>query len=379
MATFQSTEKYTKETGDEKTSNPLPLSTHTVLAEVATTQWCESCHPWNNDIYTAYGSGAYDFEYVEMIMEDSSHNILNTEVRSGSQLYSYGIPGWPLTFFDGNYQQINGNDPDLLPGTITTCGNRVVADIDASLSVQWLGNGQLSFTLTIQNNGGSQYNGHIRVFITEIVSRYLTHGGANYHHGCLGFAFNKDISITTYGTYIDSTTWDGNDHSDSSGNDFGDITSDNILVILGVYNSNDGYIDETVATTPQTTQTNRSPTKPIITGVTNGSTNVSYTYTVVSTDLDDDTLQYTFDWGDSATNSSGFLPNGTSYTANHSWTTPGPHTITVTATDNKTQDYSTMIITIKAEEKKPSTPGFELVFVIGAIVVAMLLRRKKLV
>jgi hypothetical protein len=36
-----------------------------------------------------------------------------------------------------------------------------------------------------------------------------------------------------------------------------------------------------------------------------------------------------------------------------------------------------MIITINAEEKKPSTPGFELVFVIGAIAVSMFLLRKK--
>jgi PKD repeat protein len=138
------------------------------------------------------------------------------------------------------------------------------------------------------------------------------------------------------------------------------------------------HTDTTTCTITQNiTQPNRPPTKPILTGTITGSTNTPYTYTVVSTDPDNDTIQYTFDWGDSTTNSSGFLPNGTSYTANHSWTTLGQYTITVTVTDNQTQNSSSMIITINAEEKKPSTPGFGLVIVLCSIAVAMFLWRKK--
>ena len=124
-------------------------------------------------------------------------------------------------------------------------------------------------------------------------------------------------------------------------------------------------------------QPNKPPTKPIITGTITGSTNTQYSYTVVSTDPDNDIIQYTFDWGDSATLSSGFLPNGTSYIVNHSWTTPGQYTLMVTVTDNHTESSSSMTINIYAEEKNPSTPGFELVFALCTIVVAMFLWRKK--
>jgi len=38
----------------------------------------------------------------------------------------------------------------------------------------------------------------------------------------------------------------------------------------------------------------------------------------VSTDEDNDTIKYTFDWDDDTTDESRFLPNGTSFTINHS-------------------------------------------------------------
>jgi chitodextrinase len=196
----------------------------------------------------------------------------------------------------------------------------------------------------------------------------------------------------------ENITFDGSKSSDSDGTitkwfwDFGDTTNGtgqtvthafsqvgNYTVTLTV-TDNEGatHTDTTTCTiTQNTTQPNRPPTKPVITGVMTGLTNTQYTYTVVATDPDNDTIQYTFYWGDSTTNSSGFLPNGTSFSINHSWATPGPHTITVTGTDNQTESYSSMIVNINAEEKKPSTPGFELVFVIGAIAVALFLWRKK--
>jgi PKD repeat protein len=194
-------------------------------------------------------------------------------------------------------------------------------------------------------------------------------------------------------------TFDGSKSSDSDGTimkwfwDFGDNTSGtgktvahtfsqagNYTITLTV-TDDDGaaHTDTTTCKITQnnTTQPNRPPTKPIITGTITGSTNTQYSYTVVSTDPDNDIIQYAFDWGDSATLSSGFLPNGTSYIVNHSWTTPGQYTLTVTVTDNQTESSSSMIINIYAEEKNPSTPGFELVFALCTIVVAMFLWRKK--
>jgi hypothetical protein len=104
----------------------------------------------------------------------------------------------------------------------------------------------------------------------------------------------------------------------------------------------------TCVITPQ----NRQPTTPIITGPTKGTKNTIYTYTAVSTDADNDTIKYTFNWGEpvSQPQSSGFLPNGTSYTANHSWATAGRYEVTVTATDNHTTSSSKITVYIDAEQ-----------------------------
>jgi len=96
---------------------------------------------------------------------------------------------------------------------------------------------------------------------------------------------------------------------------------------------------------------NIPPSDPIINGTQNGKKNTTYTYTVVSTDDDNDTLQYMFHFGDTSdliwNTTLEFLPNGTTTTINHSWSTWGIYTIKVKAYDNKTYsgitDYVVLI------------------------------------
>ena len=101
-------------------------------------------------------------------------------------------------------------------------------------------------------------------------------------------------------------------------------------------------------TTCVITQPNRPPTTPIILGPTNGTKNTMYTYTVLSTDADNDTIQYTIDCGDLVSRSSGFLPNATNYTVNHSWAAAGRYSVTVTVTDNQTESSAKMTVYIDA-------------------------------
>jgi hypothetical protein len=120
------------------------------------------------------------------------------------------------------------------------------------------------------------------------------------------------------------------------------------------------------------TQPNRPPTAPIITGPTNGTKNTMYTYTAFSTDADNDTIHYTFDWGEPVSPSSGFLPNGSSFTVNHSWATPGRYNLTVTVTDNQTESSSKITVFINTVKTLKKTPGIEPVFLISAIIVAVI-------
>ncbi len=218
---------------------------HTVFAGIALTQGCVPCHNWNQEIYNAYISGGYDFHYSSMIVWDKNGDVLNRKAYDWDS--KYGVTTYPTSIFDGDYLRILGNSPEEIPDVLNTCGNRTVANITANLTLSWVGNATINVTAAIQNNEATQYNGSIRAFITEIVSRYETAQGDNFYYGFLDFAFDENITISAGGSYTNSTNWNGNDHGDEQGNDFGDINAHNIQVILAVYNSDNGYVDETAA------------------------------------------------------------------------------------------------------------------------------------
>jgi hypothetical protein len=231
-----------------ETLNPIESNinnTHTVFTGVATVQFCECCDEWSQYVYNQYNSGNYDFHYVEMIMFDHDGYKLNLEAIKWRNNYS--ISAIPTTVFDNDYKRTQGNNPDSFTDNINSSGNRIVANITANMTASWLGNATIKIEVSIKNNEQSQYNGFIRVYITEIVSRYTTYYGNPFHFGFLDFAINKQISIDAGGNYFKNVTWNGNEHEDSHGDDFGDIESDNIQLLLEIFNTNDdGYLDETV-------------------------------------------------------------------------------------------------------------------------------------
>jgi chitodextrinase len=259
-----------------------------------------------------------------------------------------------------------------------------------------------------------------------------------------------------YQGLINSTIlFDGSLSYDPDGNitkwlwDFGDNTNANEMTVyhsfseVGIYTVTLTVTDNKGASNTDTTtcvirQSNRSPTKPTISGPTSGTKNTMYTYTAASTDPDKDPLQYTFEWGGSISQLSGFLPNGMNYSVNHNWTTAGRYNLTVTVNDSQTESSSKITIyidaiqtrgagylldndgdgiydafysdethqTVSVQKKDDSylidkdgdgnweyvynatygltsyqeprkTPGYDLVFTLGAIAVVLLLSRKR--
>ena len=314
--------------GDPK-SNPRDY-THTVFVEIGTGQFCGPCHGWNANIYNTYNSGQYDFEYVEMIIwgHGGWNDILNTKANSWRNIY--GINSIPTSIFDGDYRKIVGNYPNQLPGALDACGARSVKDLEASMTVTWLGDAEIQVYIEIENNEATTYNGYIRVPITEITSRYTTAGGSRYHYGFLDWAFNKGISISSGGIYTDSVTWDGDEHQDNHGNDFGDITPENIKLIMGVFNDANDYVDETVAAL---VQENQPPEKPTVSGPTDVDPDVEYEYSFVATDPDDEDLKYYIDWGDTTEGWLGPYPSGETIYVTHSWSENGIYEVKAKARD----------------------------------------------
>jgi len=163
----------------------------------------------------------------------------------------------------------------------------------------------------------------------------------------------------------ESVLFDGSKSHDPDGNitswlwNFGDgiivknITVSHLYKKTGIYTVTLTVTDNRGGSNTDTTicvirQHNRPPTIPLIFGPTSGTKNAVYSYHVISTDMDNDPLQYTIEWGDSISQKSGFVPNGMNFSVNHSWTYAGRYNLTIVVSDNLTNASSEITIYIDA-------------------------------
>lgn len=104
---------------------------------------------------------------------------------------------------------------------------------------------------------------------------------------------------------------------------------------------------------------NLPPNKPIVNGTTKGTKNTSYTYTAMSTDPDNDTIKYIFDWGDGTNHTtSDFLLSGTIYNATHKWTNAGVYTLKVRVLDKNNATSENTIVTVLIDAHFVEPIGF---------------------
>jgi hypothetical protein len=315
--------------------------THTVFVEVGTATWCPSCPASNTAWHSIYESEDYDFQYTEMVIDKNT--VANTRMQDDYNLY------WvPTSYFDGGEYVYPGTSQGTFINDINLCGTRAVPDLSAAMNVLWLGSAQIQVDITINNNEATDYSGHLRVYIIELQStKWKDYNGNWYYHAFLDFAFNEALTIPAGEALTDSTVWDG------AAEGYPDISSENIQVILAVFNDtpvqaysdpfHEGddptwapfwayYVDETIAATPQSNSAPYKPNTP--TGPTTGIVNTEYTYSGNTTDPNGDDIYYLFDWGDGT--DSGWLgpyASGETVQADHAWTFGGTYDVKLKAKD----------------------------------------------
>ena len=74
------------------------------------------------------------------------------------------------------------------------------------------------------------YDGRLRVYIVEPVSRWNNYNNAPYHFGFLDFAINESLSIDYLGTYTKQVTWDASQAG------YDNVKENNVMVIAAVFN-----------------------------------------------------------------------------------------------------------------------------------------------
>ena len=218
--------------------------THTVFVEACTQTWCPPCATAAAAMHDIYSSGTYDFNYVALVSDMNLWAAQRT-----NELDVYYIPDY---VFDGNYTRYvgAGDLPDEYTNRLILCGAREVPDIDIDVDVSWLGAGTLKITVTVYNNEPEKYNGHLRTYIVEKVSRWDTQSGQPYHHAVLGIPIDRGLTLVSSqarplsDTYTFTRTWFGAIHG------FSDITKENIEVIAAVFDGESGYVVETASGEP---------------------------------------------------------------------------------------------------------------------------------
>lgn len=218
-------------------SEPISDYTHTVMVEACTASTCGPCGTAASVMHDIYYSGDYDFYYVALVA--------NKNTYANGRCSELNVQYIPDYVFDGGVTRWvgSGSLPTAYTSRLDQCGARAVEDIDMSLDMTWNGDGEIDIDLSITNNEGSTYNGHVHAYVTEIESRWNTATGQPYHFAMIGnYAFNENIDISAGDTTVLSTTWDGASYG------FGNLDEDNVMVVATIFNRNNNhYSDETTA------------------------------------------------------------------------------------------------------------------------------------
>ncbi len=333
---------------EEDPKAPLADFTHTVFAEELTGSWCQYCPAAAEQLNNIYSSGDYPFYFIALI-EDK---VQKADDRCTDD---YNVGGYPTVHFDGGYESVVGAQYDETDyrAAIESCGERVVPDLEVEVTATDLGSATLKIYVKITNNENEEYGGHLRTYISEIVSRYINYDGDPYHFGFLDYAFDVDILIPAGEIWEDYVTWVGADHEDLDGNDFGDINPSNIMVMAAVFNDEGVpkfqpdvfiayYSDEmaaTLVTPPPVYGVEISPVSQSDTIAAGEMT--TYILTVTNTGNIEDTFPLSLSgpaspWGTLSTNSLTLAPGGSDsimldVTVPHG-TSDGSYDIFVTAT-----------------------------------------------
>jgi thiol-disulfide isomerase/thioredoxin len=88
----------------------------------------------------------------------------------------------------------------------------------------------LDESLLLEETVGASYNGRLRVYVVEPVSRWNNYDGDPYHFGFLDFAFDYTLSLEYLDKYSDTIIWDGKKAG------FTNLKENNIMVMAVVFN-----------------------------------------------------------------------------------------------------------------------------------------------
>jgi hypothetical protein len=202
---------------------------HKVFVEEGSFTNCLYCPLVAKMLYELYTSDNYDFYYVTLV---------RTNEKAADRLDNeYNLYGLPTVYVDGGYKVFMGGTykKSEYAQAIQEAKNRNVPEIQLSVTAEYDNNTQtLTSNVFVTNKEDETYDGRLRVYLTEKISRWSGPGGEPYHFGFHDYILNQEISV------------DANKNvSFEDIKDISDLDPENLMVIAVVFNSEkkQGYSD----------------------------------------------------------------------------------------------------------------------------------------
>jgi len=239
---------------------PAEDFTHAVFGEEFTATWCVYCPSAAENLMKIYDDVPDEPYYHDNFFFVALITDVNDKADQRMDDYP-DVTGYPTVIFDGNDEKVSGGQSDTsnYEQAIDTCGERDDTDISLGIEMNHLGADQLDVSVTMTWNedaalGDPTFNGFVRAYIVEKVSRYNNYDGDPYHFGFLDYAFEESVELEPHEEKELNTIWIGGEHEDKNGNDFSDIEYDNINIFVAFFNdestSADKYVLESAFAIP---------------------------------------------------------------------------------------------------------------------------------
>jgi len=231
---------------------PAEDFTHAVFGEEFTATWCVYCPSAAENLMKIYDDVPDEPYYHDNFFFVALITDVNDKADQRMDDYP-DVTGYPTVIFDGNDEKVSGGQSDTsnYEQAIDTCGERDDTDISLGIEMNHLGADQLDVSVTMTWNedaalGDPTFNGFVRAYIVEKVSRYNNYDGDPYHFGFLDYAFEESVELEPHEEKELNTIWIGGEHEDKNGNDFSDIEYDNINIFVAFFNDESASADKYV-------------------------------------------------------------------------------------------------------------------------------------
>ncbi len=203
--------------------------TRNVFVEEGSFTTCTYCPIVASILDELYTSGNYNFYYVTLI---------RSNVKAVDRLDNeYNLFGLPTVFVDGGYKVLMGgmHEKSEYAQAIRDAEYRLTPDIQLKVTARYDNNSnKLLSNVFLKNNENERYNGILRVYLTEKVSRWSGPEGQPYHFGFLDYLRKEELHLDV-----------GENNSYDDEMDLSNLDPENLMVIAVVFNSEkkQGYSD----------------------------------------------------------------------------------------------------------------------------------------